>query len=340
MTDTIRYITLKAHIEGPPQESDFAFSEMAKPDLADGQFLAENHYISVDPGMRTRLSGGASYAPPIQPGGLIDGFSIGRVSESRNPGFAEGDLVTMGGGWATHSIFGGRGFAIGLPENDMSKSLFLGILGIPGMTSYFGLKRVGRFQEGDHVLVTSAAGPVGATAGQLAKIWGAASVTGIAGSEAKCAWLTGEAGFDAAINYKSVENLAAAIEAACPRGIDVLFDNVGNAMIDTALPMMRRNGRIVVSGQVADYNVPLEDRPGIRNTAEFIGSRLTMQGLVVFDDMMRFGEAQTEMGRLIAEGRLVYRDEIFEGLEALPGAFCGLFKGENFGRRLVKLGGE
>lgn len=340
MADAIRYIALKAPVEGAPQESDFLFEEMPAPELEDGQFLAENIYISVDPGMRTRLSGGASYAPPIEPGGLIDGFTIGRVTESRNPTFAEGTWVTMGGGWATHSFFGGRGFAIPLPDIGIPRSLFLGILGIPGMTSYFGLKRVGQFEEGVHVLVTSAAGPVGATAGQLAKHWGAASVVGIAGSDAKCDWLTGEAGFDAAINYKSESDLSAAIAAALPKGADILFDNVGNAMIERCLPLMRRNGRIVISGQVADYNVPLSERDGIFNTGEFIGKRLAMQGLVVFDDMMQFPEAQKEMGGLIAEGKLKFKEEIFEGLKALPGAFCGLFKGENFGRRLVKLGDE
>ncbi len=337
MTDTIRYIALKAHVDGAPQESDFLFEEMPRPVLEDGQFLAENIYVSVDPGMRSRLSPGASYAPPIAPGGLIDGFTIGRVVESRNPAFAEGQWVTMGGGWATHSLFAGRGFAIPLPESDIPHSLFLGILGIPGMTSFFGLKRVGRFEEGDHVLVTSAAGPVGATAGQLAKHWGAASVVGIAGGPEKCAWLTEEAGFDAAIDYKAESDLSAAIVDAMPKGVDILFDNVGNAMIDRCLKLMRRNGRIVVSGQVADYNVPLAERDGVFNTGEFIGKRLLMQGLVVFDDMMQFPEAQQEMSGLIRDGKLVYKEEIFKGLEALPGAFCGLFKGKNFGRRLVKL---
>lgn len=340
MPATIRYIALNAHIDGAPKESDFTFGEMPIPALEEGQFLAENRFVSVDPGMRSRLSAGASYAPPIKPGGLIDGFTIGRVIESRNPGFGEGDWVTMGGGWASHSLFAGRGFAVKLPASDLPCSLFLGILGIPGMTSYFGLKRVGRFQPSDHVLVTSAAGPVGATAGQLAKLWGAASVTGVAGGPDKCAWLTEEAGFDAAIDYKAQGDLAAAIGAACPKGVDILFDNVGNVMIDTVLPLMRRNGRIVVSGQVADYNIPVDQRHGVRNTGEFIAKRLTMQGLVVFDDLPQFGAAQAEMGALIADGKLLYREEISEGLEALPGAFCGLFRGENFGRRLVRLGDE
>lgn len=339
MTDAIRHVVLKNYIEGLPEESDFEFGEAPLPELKEGQFIAENHYVSVDPGMRSRLSGRIGYAPPVKVGEVIGGFAIGRVTESRNPAYEVGDMVTMGGSWASHSFFPGAGLAIKLPDIDIPKSLFLGLLGIPGMTSYFGLKRVGRLQPGDHVLVTSAAGPVGATAGQLAKHWGAASVTGIAGSDRKCAWLIEKADFDAAINYKTEDDLAGAIAEACPKGVDLLFDNVGNAMIDTVIPMMRRNGRIVVSGQIADYSVPVEDRHGIKNTTEFIGSRLLMQGLVVFDDMADFPGAQEEMGALIRDGKLVFEEDIIEGLESLPAAFCGLFRGENFGRRLVKVGG-
>lgn len=340
MTDAMRYVALKDYIQGLPEESDFEFHEAPLPDLKEGQFIAENHYVSVDPGMRSRLSGVTGYAPAVKLGEMIGGFAIARVIKSLNPAFEEGDMVTMGGGWATHSIFAGAGFAIKLPKLDIPKSLFMGILGIPGMTSYFGLKRVGHFKKGDHLLITSAAGPVGATAGQLAKHWGAASVTGVAGSDEKCAWLTEKAGFDNAINYKSENDLAAAIADACPKGVDVLFDNVGNAMIDTVIPLMRMNGRIIVSGQVADYNIALEDRHGIKNTTEFIGSRLSMQGLVVFDDIPQFSEAQKEIGALIRNGQLIYEEEIIEGLESLPDAFCGLFRGENFGRRLVKIRGE
>jgi NADPH-dependent curcumin reductase CurA len=337
MTDSIRYVSLKSYIEGLPREDHFEFQEMPQAELKEGQFLAENHYVSVDPGMRSRLSGVTGYAPPINPGEAVSGFAIGRVVKSRNGNFAEGDLVTMGGSWASHSLFPGAGFAIKLPETDLSTSLFLGVLGIPGMTSYFGLRRVGRFHKGDHVLVTSAAGPVGATAGQLAKQWGAASVTGIAGSDEKCAWLKEEAGFDAVINYKSASDLASVIAESCPNGVDLLFDNVGNAMIDRVLPMMRLNGRVVVSGQTADYNVAPEERHGIKNTIEFIAKRLRMQGLVAFDDMPDFAAAQKEVGALIASGSLAYKEEIFHGLDQLPTAFCGLFKGENFGRRLVRI---
>jgi len=247
-------------------------------------------------------------------------------------------MVTMGGNWGSHSLYSEHGFAMKLPDIDIPVSLFLGVLGIPGMTAWFGVKRVGRLKQGDHVLITSAAGAVGATAGQLARQMGAASVTGIAGSDKKCAWLTGVAGFDNAINYKKESDLAASITAACPKGVDVLFDNVGNAMIDTVIPKMRRNGRIVVSGQTADYSVPLEHRHGIKNTMEFIANRLMMQGILAFDDIPNFHTAQKEMSTLVRDGKLIYEEEIFAGVDALPQAFCGLFKGENFGRRLVRIG--
>ncbi|MBR9836069.1 MAG: NADP-dependent oxidoreductase, partial [Alphaproteobacteria bacterium] len=193
---------------------------------------------------------------------------------------------------------------------------------------------------GDRVLVTSAAGPVGATAGQLAKAGGAAQVVGIAGSDEKCRWLVDEAGFDHAINYKTVPDLDAAIDAAMPDGVDLLFDNVGNAMINRVLPKIRMNGRICVSGQVADYNLTPEQTPGIVNTKPFITHRVMMQGLVVFDFAREFPVALNEMAGLIAAGKLQLKEERFDGIEAMPEAFCGLFRGENFGRRVVKVGDE
>ncbi|MDM7957119.1 NADP-dependent oxidoreductase [Blastomonas sp.] len=336
---TMRSVVLKAPIAGLPQPGDFTFAQSDIPALDDHQFLIEHRIASVDPGVRSRLSAtGASYAPPIPPGERIDGFVVGQVTESRNTRYPVGSWVTASGGWGSHSISDGRGYILPLSDNGLPRSLWLGILGIPGMTSWFGLKRVGQMREGAHVLVTSAAGVVGATAGQLARAWGAASVVGIAGGQDKCDWLVSECGFDAAIDYKAVDDLDAAIAAACPKGVDILFDNVGNAMVDRVLPMMRLNGHIIVSGQVADYNVPLSERAGITNTGEFIAKRLTMRGILVFDDIPQFAAAQAEMGAMIADGTLVYREEMFEGLEAMPEAFCGLFTGASFGRRLVRLG--
>ncbi len=335
----MRSVVLKAPISGLPSLDDFALVEAEIPALSDKEFLIEHRIASVDPGVRSRLHAtGASYAPPIPPGGTIDGFMVGQVVESRNDRFPQGTWVTGSGGWTTHSIGNGRGYVMPIADNGLPRSLWLGVLGIPGMTSWFGLKRVGEMREGAHVLITSAAGVVGATAGQLARAWGAASVVGVAGGKDKCDWLVEACGFDAAVDYKAVSDLDAVIAAACPKGVDVLFDNVGNAMIDRVLPMMRLNGNIVVSGQVADYNVPLGERAGITNTGEFIAKRLTMRGILVFDDIPQFASAQAEMSAMIRDGKLAYREEMFDGLAAMPEAFCGLFTGASFGRRLVRLG--
>lgn len=335
MAGEMERIVLVRHIEGVPTPDDFRVERLPIPELAEGQFLAKNHFVSCDPGTRSRLSPGASYAPPLAPGAPVDGFCVGEVIESRNDRFAVGDKVALSG-WASHVVSNGRGYCVKIPDLGVPESLWIGLLGVPGMTAWFGLKRVAALKTGDRVLVTSAAGPVGATAGQLAKLWGASEVVGIAGGAEKCAWLTDVAGFDRALDYKApgFEAEFADVSAA---GWDVLFDNVGNAMIDRALPHMKMRGRIVVSGQVADYNTPVEQVPGLKHTREFIAKRLRMEGLVVFDDLPGFPAAQAELAGLIKDGAVVYREEVFEGLASLPAAFCGLFSGASFGRRVVRV---
>jgi len=334
-TGEMKRIVLARHIVGAPTPEDFRLEKLPIPALEEGQLLIANRFISCDPGTRSRLSPGASYAPPLQPGALVDGFAVGEVVESRHPRFSAGDLV-MGTGWATHMVSNGRGYLAKVPDLGVPLSLWNGILGVPGMTAWFGLRRVAQMQAGERVLVTSAAGPVGATAGQLAKIWDAGRVVGIAGGAEKCRWLVEQCGFDDALDYKAPD-FEARFAAASADGWDVLFDNVGNASIDRALPVMRMKGRIVVSGQVADYNLTPQEAPGIHNTREFIGKRLRMEGMVVFDDMPGFPAAQAELAGLIREGRVQYREEIFDGLASLPEAFCGLFSGQSFGRRLVRV---
>lgn len=337
----VRQIVLQAHCEGPPKPSDFALVTAPAPTLKEGQFRVRHIWCSVDPGTRSRLSGGASYAAALALGSPIDGFSVGIIDESLNPDWPVGATVFCAGGWKTHSVQSGRGF-IGRVDAraGVPLSAWIGVLGVPGLTAWFGLKDVARFKAGDAVLVTSAAGPVGATAGQLAKAWGAGKVVGLAGSEAKCAWLREQAGFDVAVNYKTAPDLTAAIAAEFPKGVDVLFDNVGNAMINRVLPLMAPFGRICVSGQVADYNAAPGERAGIVDTIPFISHRVSMQGLVVFDFAKGFPTALSDMAQMIAGGSLKYAEERFEGIEAMPEAFCGLFRGENFGRRVVRVGDE
>jgi NADPH-dependent curcumin reductase CurA len=298
-----RRIVLARHITGAPTLQDFALETFEPPALKDRQFRVANHYISADPGTRSRLSGTDSYAGALPIGAPIDGFAVGEVVESLNDDYAVGQMVTLGAGWSTHTISNGRGYCAKLPDLGVPVSNWIGVLGIPGMTAYFGLKRVAGIQEGDRLLVTSAAGPVGSTAGQLARAWGASRVWGVASSGPKADWLIEDAGFDGVTDYRAPD-FEAQISAAMPEGIDVLFDNVGNAMIDRLLPFMRPGGRIVVSGQVADYNVAPADRVGIKNTDRFITHRLRMEGLVVFDDLRAFPQAQAETALMINDGRI------------------------------------
>lgn len=335
----MRQVVLERYCDGPPGEDDFTIREGPVPEPREGQFRVRHVWASVDPGTRSRLSGDDSYAAALPLGKSVDGFNVGIVEASEHADWPVGTKVFCAGGWRTHSIQTGKGFIGKVPDvPGIPLSLWIGVLGVPGLTAWFGLKRVGEMAEGKRVLVTSAAGPVGATAGQLARAWGASQVIGTAGSDAKCAWVKDTAGFDACLNYKTERDLGAAIDAAMPDGIDLLFDNVGNAMVELCLPKMRMGGRIVVSGQVADYNLEGEAIPPIRSTKPFITHRVRMEGLVVFDDARGFPQALETMAGMIARGELNYAEERFEGIEQMPAAFCGLFRGENFGRRVVQVG--
>ncbi|MEO1552402.1 MAG: NADP-dependent oxidoreductase [Pseudomonadota bacterium] len=339
MTEKMKQVVLRQYCVGAPKPDDFEFVEKDVPIPNEGQFRVRHIWNSVDPGTRSRLSGGDSYAAALPLGKAIDGFSVGIVDASENAEYPVGTKVFCAGGWRTHTIQTGKGFIGKIPDAvPLPLSLWIGVLGVPGLTAWFGLKSVAKFAEGDRVLVTSAAGPVGATAGQLAKAGGAAQVVGVAGSDQKCQWLVDEAGFDAAINYKTAPDLDAAISEAMPEGVDLLFDNVGNAMVNRVLPKMRMKGRICISGQVADYNLSPEETPGIVNTKPFITHRVLMQGLVVFDFAREFSVALNEMAGLIGSGNLQLKEERFEGIDKMPDAFCGLFRGENFGRRVVQVG--
>lgn len=338
MTELMKQVVLQQYCVGPPRLDDFEIIEKPIPVPNQGQFRVRHIWNSVDPGTRSRLSGGDSYAAALPLGKAIDGFSVGVVDASEHADYPVGTKVFCAGGWRTHTIQSGKGFIGKVPDAvQLPLSLWIGVLGVPGLTAWFGLKSVAKFAEGDRVLITSAAGPVGATAGQLAKAGGAAQVVGVAGSDEKCRWLVEEAGFDTAINYKTTPDLDTAIGEAMPKGVDLLFDNVGNAMINRVLPKMRLNGRICVSGQVADYNLSPEETPGIINTKPFITHRVLMHGLVVFDFAREFPAALNEMAGLIGRGALKLKEERFSGIETMPEAFCGLFRGENFGRRVVQV---
>lgn len=322
---------------GVPQADDFKLEQAALPELQDGQALIRVEHISVDPGMRSRLSGD-SYAPALPIGATIESAGVGKVVTSRNAKLKEGALVWGGFGWQTHFVSDGRGVQAldgEIYKGNIKPTAAIGVFGIPGLTAFFGMFEIGKPKEGNIVLVSSAAGTVGATAGQIAKILGCTAI-GLAGSDAKCAYLK-EIGFDVAINYKTAGDLTAAFKQAAPKGIDIYFDNVGAETLDAAIVNMRKHGRIVVSGQIAEYNT---DNPrGIRHTLPFITQRLRMEGLVVYDYAVQFNDARAQMAEWVREGKLSYREEIIEGLEQAPAAFIGLFTGESFGRRLVRVGG-
>ncbi|MFO1238426.1 MAG: NADP-dependent oxidoreductase [Alphaproteobacteria bacterium] len=321
--------------EGLPKGGDFRLEPMALPPLAPGEALIEVDYVSVDPGMRSRLSGD-SYAAALGLGETIESAGVGHVVESRCARLPEGATVMGGFGWTTHVISDGRGVQALDPAiftGPISPTASIGVLGIPGLTAYFGLTDLGRPKAGETLLVSSAAGPVGATAVQIGRKLGL-TVIGIAGGAAKAAYVREVLKADAAIDYRAEGDLAAAIRRAAPEGIDIYFDNVGGEQLDAAILNLRQGGRIVVSGQVSEYNA--EAPRGIRWVTPFITRRLRMEGLVVYDYRKRFGEAQAAMAGWIGDGSLSYREDIVDGFERLPEAFAGLFRGENFGRRLVR----
>jgi len=330
-----RRFVLARRVDGLPRADDFRLETAPRPLPGEGQVLVRNRFISVDPGTRGRLGDRETYAQPLALGEVIQAATVGTVETSANPRFKPGDWVAGAFGWQEWGLSDGRGLRV-VPSNGLPPSTAIGVLGIPGLTAYFGLLDVGALKAGETLLVTSAAGAVGSAAGQIGRIEGA-RVVGVAGGQAKCDWLTRDLGFAAAIDYRAQGDLGAALAAACPEGIDVLFDNVGNAMIDSVLPLMKRGGRIVVCGQMADYNRPAHEAVGLKNTRAFIGQRLTMRGFVAFDYVRQYPIAWERMTRWITEGRLAYREDIIDGFESLPQAFIGLFTGENFGRRVVRL---
>ncbi|MFO0349838.1 MAG: NADP-dependent oxidoreductase [Alphaproteobacteria bacterium] len=318
---------------GVPRTDDFRLEDTTLPALQDSQALIRVDHISVDPGMRSRLSGD-SYAPALDIGATIESAGVGQVIASRSQKLKEGSRVWGGFGWQTHLITDGRGVQAldpALYTGKITPTSAIGLFGIPGLTAFFGLLEVGKPRPGSTVLVSSAAGTVGATAGQIAKIKGC-TVVGITGSDAKCTYLK-DIGFDASINHRTCGDLAAAFRATAPKGYDIYFDNVGGEMLDAAIVNMRRHGRLVISGQIAEYNA--HEPRGIRHTLPFITQRLRMEGLVVYDHAVQFDEARRQMAEWVTEGKLTWREEIIEGIEKAPEAFIGLFRGDSFGRRLI-----
>ena len=334
MTLSNTQVLLKARPEGLPKDSDFEVVEKPVEEVGEGQVLVRNIYLSLDPAMRGWMTDRKSYVPPIPLGGVMRGLTVGEVMESRDDRFSPGDLVSGVLGWQTHAVTQGKHLDK-LPAGT-PLTMAMGPLGMTGLTAYFGLFDVGEPKEGETVVVSGAAGAVGSVVGQLAKIRGC-RVVGLAGSADKCQWLE-ELGFDVAINYKE-GNLHKAIQEACPNGIDVYFDNVGGEILDTMLRSINLRARVVICGAISQYNAT-EPPPGPANYLSLLINRGRMEGFIVFDYQDRYVEAQKDLGRWLAEGKIQYRSDIVDGLENAPQALLRLFDGRNTGKLMVRMGPE
>jgi NADPH-dependent curcumin reductase CurA len=330
-----REIRLRNRPEGLPSESDFELAEVVIPDIGEGQMLVQNIYMSVDPYMRGRMHDRESYIPPFQIGMPLEGGSIGRVIESKNGRFETGDYVQSMQGWREYFVTGGEGLSK-IDPNIAPIQTFLGTLGMPGLTAYVGLLHIGKLQEGETVFVSAASGAVGSIVCQIAKRKGC-YVIGSAGSDEKVSWLLAEAGIDAVFNYKKADNIVTEVGGRSPKGIDVYYENVGGVHLEAALEHMNTYGRVVMCGMISMYNAT-EPIPGPANLYYATTKRLTIQGFIVTDHFDKLSQFYADMGKWIAEGKIQWKETIVEGIENAPQAFIGLFKGDNFGKMLVKVG--
>ena len=327
-------IHLKNRPEGLPAASDFELAEVTVPAINDGEVLVQNLYMSVDPYMRGRMYDRKSYVPPFQIGQPLEGGSVGRVVASKNEGFKEGDYVSSMLGWREYFVSGGAGLTK-IDAELLPIQAYLGVAGMPGMTAYVGLLHIGELKEGDTVFVSAAAGAVGSVVCQIAKLKGC-YVVGSAGSDEKAAWLVEEAGIDAAFNYRTSDDVIAEVGRHFPDGIDVYYENVGGVHLEAALEHMRPNGRIVMCGMISMYNA-VKPVPGPTRLPYVISKKLTMRGFIVSDHFDKLGAFIADMGKWMAEGKIKWKETIVDGIENAPEAFIGLFKGENFGKMIVKL---
>ena len=333
MTETNHRFTLAARPVGLPKRTDWKYAAEPVPDLADGELLIKILYLSLDPAMRGWMNEGKSYVPAIKIGEVMRALALGRVIKSKNPAFVIGDYV--------YGVLGAQEFAVSdgkaLSKVDPKLAplpVYLGTLGMPGMTAYFGLLEVGKAKAGDTVVVSGAAGAVGMVVGQIAKIKGC-RVVGIAGGETKCHYVVKELGFDSAIDYKS-EDLRKSLKTHCPNGIDVYFDNVGGEILEAALANLARGARIVICGAISQY-CSTEPVKGPSNYMSLLVNRASMTGMVVFDYADRYAIAGREMAGWMAAGKLKSREDIVEGLETFPDTLLKLFKGENIGKLILKV---
>ena len=327
-----KVLRLKKRPIGFPDEDTWELSEEILPSLNEGEILIENNYISLDPAMRGWMNETRSYIEPVKIGDVMRAGSIGKVIESNNPKFSEGDVVSGGSGVQQYSINDGMGFFKIYPGK-LDLPVFIGTLGMPGMTAYFGILEVGKIKEGETVLVSAAAGAVGSIVGQIAKIKGC-KVVGIAGGKEKCDYVVNELGFDGCIDYKN-ESVKSGIKKECPNGIDVYFDNVGGDILDSALIFINKYARIVVCGAISQYNKTSAKGPD--NYLSLLFNRGTMTGMVVFDYVKKYPIAVEEMSNWILEGKLKSKEDIYDGIENFYEIFKKLFNGDKKGKLILKV---
>jgi NADPH-dependent curcumin reductase CurA len=325
-------IVLASYPEAWVTEANFRLetAPLAKP--GDGEVLVKNHWLSLDPYMRGRMSQQKSYVKGVEIGEVMTGETAGEVLESKHPGFKPGDKVTAPSGWQLY--WSGKGELLTkVDASKVSLSYFLGCLGMPGRTAYFGMKDICAPKPGETVVVSAASGAVGSVVGQLAKAWGCRAV-GIAGGKAKCDYVTQELGFDASVDYKA-SDLYGQLKAACPKGVDANFENVGGEILDTVLRLMNVRGRVALCGLISDYNA--KEPYGVKMFRSILVNRLKVQGMIVFDWQQRYPEANQALIDLVLAGKLKTRESVVDGIENAPKGLIGLLKGENFGKQLVKL---
>jgi NADPH-dependent curcumin reductase CurA len=337
VSQSAKRIVLVSRPVGEPKASDFRIEDQAIPTPGPGQVLLRTIWLSLDPYMRGRMSDGPSYATPVPIGGVMEGGTVSEVIASDNPGFAKGDIVLSRAGWQTHALSDGKGLAK-VDPGLAPVSTAVGVLGMPGMTAYTGLLDIGEPQPGETVVVAAASGAVGSAVGQIAKIKGARAV-GIAGGKDKCDYVKNELGFDDCVDHRDPD-LAAKLKEACPKGIDVYFENVGGAVFEAVFPLLNAFARMPVCGLIAEYNHFGETSPkwAGKMMRAVLTKRLTIRGFIVSDFAARRGDFLHDMSQWVREGKVKHKEFVTEGLDSAPGAFMGLLKGANFGKQLVRVG--
>jgi NADPH-dependent curcumin reductase CurA len=332
-----RQYFLAARPAGLPDSRHVPVRDVPVPEPAAGEVVLRNLYISLDPAIRGWMGDAPNYIEPITLGDAVRSTVIGRVVRSNSPDYAPGDVAMTMGGWERYTTVQAATLNRLDEHAGIPLSAFLGVLGPTGLTAYFGLLEVGRPKAGETVLVSAAAGAVGSIVGQIARMQGC-RVVGMAGSDDKCRWLQDELGFDAAINYKTCGDLVNAIRNACPRGVDVYFDNVGGEILDAALLCLNKFARVAVCGWISTYNVP--NAPGPANLWQLVAESVTLQGFTVLDYIDRFAEGVGQLAQWLMAGELKHREEVVDGLDNILPTFLRLFDGSNQGKLVIRLEGD